>query len=431
MEPGRVNDNSLAITITDVTERVESEAALSQSRDMLERRVAQRTEELVRLNEALEKANSAAEEANIGKTRFIAAAGHDILQPLNAARLYATAISEQAESDAQRGFAGDLGTALDSVEDIFKAVLELSRLDSGQLKPDLQVFRIQDILDRIRVEFEPQARQKGLKLIIVPCSLSVRSDPQLLGRLVQNLVSNAIKYTNAGRILVGCRRKSGKLMFSVFDTGMGIAMADHDRVYNEFQRLESGVQAAPGLGLGLSIVQRIVRVLGSHIRMESHPGRGTAFTLELPLAVGLPTLADDKRAYGPVRAAMTGLSALCIDNDSRILAGMQALLGGWGCDVMTASDGRDALRKLRREPDVPDILLVDYHLDDGNGLSAITDIRWKYGADIPAVLITADRSQEVRDKAQEANVRVLHKPLRPAALRALVSQLRIQRPAAE
>ncbi|HMB47694.1 MAG TPA: PAS-domain containing protein, partial [Afifellaceae bacterium] len=148
MEPGRVNDNSLAITITDVTERVESEAALSQSKDMLERRVTQRTEELVRLNEALEKANSAAEEANIGKTRFIAAAGHDILQPLNAARLYATAISEQAESNAQRGFAGDLGTALDSVEDIFKAVLELSRLDSGQLKPDLQVFRIQDILDR-------------------------------------------------------------------------------------------------------------------------------------------------------------------------------------------------------------------------------------------------------------------------------------------
>jgi len=431
IEPSRVNDNSLAITVTDVTEQVESEAELSQSKLMLERRVAQRTEELVRLNEALEKANAAAEEANIGKTRFIAAAGHDILQPLNAARLYATAILERAENKTQSEFARDLETALDSVEDIFKVVLELSRLDSGQLKPEMQVFRIQDILDRVRVEFEPQARQKGLELTIVPCSLSVRSDPHLLGRLVQNLVSNAIKYTPAGRVLVGCRRKSGKLMFSVIDTGIGIALADRDRAFNEFQRLESGVRVAPGLGLGLSIVQRIVRVLGSQIRVESNLGRGAAFTVDIPLAVGLPASADSRQAPEPARAVMTGLTALCIDNDSKILAGMQALLGGWGCEVMTASSGREALRQLRQDLDIPDILLVDYHLDEGNGLTAITDIRWKYGLDIPAVLITADRSQEVRDAAMNSSVRVLHKPLKPAALRALVSQLSVQRPAAE
>jgi Na+/proline symporter/CheY-like chemotaxis protein len=431
MEPSRVNDNSLAITITDVTEQVESEAELSQSKLMLERRVAQRTEELVRVNQALEKATAAAEEANIGKTRFIAAAGHDILQPLNAARLYASAISERAENKGQAELSRDLETALDSVEDIFKVVLELSQLDSGQLKPEIQVFRIQGILDRVRVEFEPQARQKGLELIIVPCSLSVRSDPHLLGRLVQNLVSNAIKYTASGRVLVGCRRKSGKLLFSVFDTGIGIAVADRDRAFNEFQRLESGVRAAPGLGLGLSIVQRIARVLGGQIRMESRIDRGTSFTFDVPLAVGLPATAGGRPAPEPARAAMAGLTALCIDNDAKILAGMQALLGGWGCEVITASSGREALRLLRKDGEIPDVLLVDYHLDEGNGLSAITDIRWKYGPDLPAVLITADRSQDVRDAATNSGVRVLHKPLKPAALRALVSQLSVQRPAAE
>ena len=431
MEPRRLNDNSIAVIVSDVTEQVESEAELSQSKQTLERRVAQRTEELVLLNDALERANAAAEEANIGKTRFIAAAGHDILQPLNAARLYASAISERANPDRQSELARDLGTALDSVEDIFRAVLELSQLDSGQLKPNIQAFRIQDILDRLRVEFEPQARQKSLELIIVPCSLSVRSDPHLLGRLVQNLVSNAIKYTPSGRVLVGCRRKNGKLLFSVFDTGVGIPLADRERAFNEFQRLESGARAAPGLGLGLSIVQRIVRVLGGQIRMESRPGHGTSFTLDIPLAVGVPVRPDGRPAAEPVRAALAGVSAMCIDNDAKILSGMQALLGGWGCEVMTAASGKEALRVLRKEAVPPDILLVDYHLDDNNGLAAITDIRWKYGPDIPAVLITADRSAEVRDAAMSSNVRVLHKPLKPAALRALISQLSVLRPAAE
>ncbi len=431
MEPRRINDNSLAITVADVTDQVESEAELSRSKLMLEQRVAQRTEELVHVNEALETANAAAEEANIGKTRFIAAAGHDILQPLNAARLYATAISERAASETDQTLAGDLETALDSVEGIFKTVLELSRLDSGQLKPEFQVFRVQEILDRIRVEFEPQAREKDLNLVIVPCSLSVRTDPHLLHRLVQNLVSNAIKYTRAGRVLVGCRRKGNRLTVSVFDTGIGIATNDREKAFNEFQRLESGVRAAPGLGLGLSIVKRIVKVLDSQIRMESHPDRGTEISVELRQAISLPEVEIGPAETQSGRAAMAGLTALCIDNDTKILSGMQALLEGWGCAVITAPSGKQALRLLRRETETPDILLVDYHLDEGDGLSAISDIRWKYGPQLPAVLITADRTQAVRDTAAAAQVRVLHKPLKPAALRALMSQLSVQRTAAE
>ena len=431
VEPVRAADNSLAITVTDVTEQVESEAELSQSKLMLERRVTERTQELVRVNEALEKANAAAEEANIGKTRFIAAAGHDILQPLNAARLYATAISEQASDDQEKELAHDLEYALDSVEDIFKTVLELSRLDTGQLKPDMQAFRVQEVLERIRVEFEPLARKKNLRLVIVPCSLSVRSDPNLLGRLVQNLVSNAIKYTESGRILVGCRRKGNKLRLSVYDTGIGIGDDDRKTVFAEFQRLQPGVKAAPGLGLGLSIVERIARVLGGRINLESQPGRGTAITFDVPLAVSVPSAEDDRTTPQTARSVMAGLTAVCIDNDERILSGMQALLTGWGCSVMSAATGKKALRELRHTAEPPDILLVDYHLDDSHGLAVIADIRWKYGPDLPAVLITADRSAEVRDAAAEANVRVLHKPLKPAALRALVAQLSIQRTAAE
>ncbi len=431
MAPRRVNDNSLAITVSDVTEQVESEAELSQSKIMLEQRVVQRTEELLHVNNALEKANAAAEEANVGKTRFISAAGHDILQPLNAARLYATAISERAGSKAEEGLASDLETALDSVEDIFKTILELSRLDSGQLKPEMQVFRIQDILDRVRVEFDPQARAKSLDLIIVPSSLSVRSDPHLLRRLIQNLVSNAIKYTQTGRVLVGCRRKKGRLVISVFDTGIGIAVADRELAFNEFQRLEPGVRAAPGLGLGLSIVERIVKVLGSQIRLESQPGRGTGISVDLPLAIGMPESKAGSGSALPAQAAMNGLMIMSIDNDAKILSGMRALLEGWGCDVLTAENGKQAMKQLRRRSDGPDLLLVDYHLDDGNGLSAIADIRWKYGPDLPAILITADRSPEVRDAAAAAGVRVLHKPLKPAALRALMSQLSVQRTAAE
>lgn len=431
VEPVRAADSSLAITVTDVTEQVESEAELSQSKMMLEQRVAERTKELVRVNEALEKANAAAEEANIGKTRFIAAAGHDILQPLNAARLYATAISERASDKREQELAHDLEFALDSVEDIFKAVLDLSRLDTGQLKPEMHAFRVQDVLERVRVEFEPLAQEKGLRLVIVPCSLSVRSDPNLLGRLVQNLVSNAIKYTEYGRVLVGCRRKGNKLRISVFDSGIGIAHNDRKRVFGEFQRLEPGVKAAPGLGLGLSIVERIARVLEGRIQMDSQPGRGTGITFDVPRAVSVPSAQADSATPQLQRTAMAGLTALCIDNDERILAGMQALLAGWGCSVMSAETGRQALRQLRQVAAPPDILLVDYHLDESNGLAAIADIRWKYGPDLPAVLITADRSPGVRDAAAKAGVRVLHKPLKPAALRALVAQLSIQRTAAE
>jgi Na+/proline symporter/signal transduction histidine kinase len=430
VEPRRVGEG-LALTVTDVTERVESEAALQRAKDTLEKRVAERTAELVRVNEALEKATAAAEEANIGKTRFIAAAGHDILQPLNAARLYASSLIERTRGRTNRELARHLETALGAVEEIFRAVIDLSRLDAGELKPRLQAVRLQEVLDRLRVEFEPVARDKGLALTIVPCSLSVTSDPQLLGRLLQNLVSNAVKYTSRGRVLIGCRRKRGRISLEVIDSGMGIPLADQEAIFHEFRRLEAGARAAPGLGLGLSIVQRIARVLGTPLALHSVPGRGTRFRIELPQAEAVPSLAPKSALPAPRSAAMAGLVVLCIDDDQRILAGMQALLCGWGAVALTARDARDAMRTLRRTGTVPDVLLVDYHLDHGNGLGAIAEIRWKLGEAIPAVLITADRSAEVRDKAGKAGIRVLNKPLKPAALRAVLALWPARQAAAE
>ena len=343
---------------------------------MLEKRVAERTEDLTRLNDALERATAAAEEANISKTRFLAAAGHDILQPLNAARLYATALSERTAGSGEAGLADNLGTALDGVEDILRAVLDISRLDAASLKPDSRPFRLQEVFDRIRVDFAEQARSKGLTLTIIPCSLAVHSDPQLLGRLLQNLVSNAIKYTPRGRVLVGCRRKRNRVAIEVVDTGIGIAPDEKAVIFKEFRRLDAGARVAPGLGLGLSIVERVAKLLGIGITLDSAPGRGTRVSLSVPLAAAAPVAAQP--AHPPAApSAVSGLTVLCIDNDEKILAGMTALLSGWGCTPIVAHNAREAVRQLRGSERTPELMLVDYHLDEGDGLSAIADVRWK------------------------------------------------------
>ena len=429
VEP-RPSGDGLTLVVTDITEQAESEAELVRSKATLEKRVAERTEELTRLNDALERATAAAEDANLSKTRFLAAAGHDILQPLNAARLYATALAERTAGSEEAPLAGNIGTALDGVEDILRALLEISRLDTAGLKPSSRPFRLQELFDRIRVDFEAEARAKGLMLRIVPCGLAVNSDPQLLARLLQNLVSNAIKYTPRGRVLVGCRRKRGRASIEVADTGIGIAPDEQKVIFKEFRRLESGARVAAGLGLGLSIVERLAKVLNVSVTVNSVPGRGTRVSLTVPLAAMAPSIPLDSAA--PVQVSATaGLSALCIDNDEKILAGMTALLSGWGCDAIVARNAREALRALRTAERGPDLLLVDYHLDEGDGLSAVAAIRSKLGEEVPAILITADRSPELKDRALKAGIRVLHKPLKPAALRALMSQSTVRRTAAE
>jgi CheY-like chemotaxis protein len=220
------------------------------------------------------------------------------------------------------------------------------------------------------------------------------------------------------------------VLIEVLDTGIGIAPEEQKAIFKEFLRLDSGARVAPGLGLGLSIVERIARLLGVEITVDSVPGRGTRVSLSAPLASTAPEVADKRDAVAQL-SAMAGMAVLCIDNDERILAGMTALLSGWGCEALVARNAREAVRAVRAAERVPDLMLVDYHLDDGDGLAAITEICWKLGDDIPAILVTADRSAELRERALKAGIRVLNKPVKPAALRASLAQWNVRRPAAE
>jgi Na+/proline symporter/CheY-like chemotaxis protein len=427
----RMPGGGLVMTFTDITPSVEAAEALERANETLEGRVRERTEELTRLNAALARAKAEADEANISKTRFVAAASHDILQPLNAARLYVTSLVERQAGSEDGRLVENLDASLEAVEEILSALLDISRLDTGALKPEIASFRIDDMLRQLEVEFAPMARAKGLKLVFVPCSLAVRSDRRLLRRLLQNLISNAIKYTQKGRVLVGCRHDDKRLRIDIYDTGVGIPQSKKKAIFKEFHRLDQGAKIARGLGLGLSIVERIARVLDHKVDLKSVPGRGSHFSIDVPIAPAVPS---DARAREPQRVdagQLANMVVLCIDNDPQILDGMDTLLGGWGCSVLKAAEPKAAVAIIAEAKTIPHGLLVDYHLDEGNGIEAIVQLRWRFGADLPAILITADRSPLVREEARARNIQVLNKPVKPAALRALLAQWRVHRVAAE
>lgn len=427
----RMPDGGIVTTFTDITPTVQAAEQLERANESLERRVRERTTELTRLNAALERARADAEEANISKTRFLAAASHDISQPLNAARLYVTSLLERQRDRETASLAANVDASLEAVEEILGALLDISRLDSGAMKPEIATFRLDEMLRQIEVEFAPLANEKGLDLIFVPCTQAVISDRRLLRRLLQNLVSNAVKYTPSGRVLVGCRRRKGRMRIDVYDTGLGIPQSKKRAIFREFHRLEEGAKVARGVGLGLSIVERIARVLNHKVDFKSALGRGSRFSIDVPASKTIPAArAPRQEIADPESRQLKGMSVLCIDNDRQILDGMEALLGGWGCRVFKATDLTTAIGAIDDARAVPNGLLVDYHLDEGNGVDAIIALRHRFGIDLPAILITADRSPHVRERARAQGVEVLHKPIKPAALRALLAQWRIHRVAA-
>jgi Na+/proline symporter/signal transduction histidine kinase/CheY-like chemotaxis protein len=425
----------LVTTFTDITPSVKAAEALERANATLERRVRERTGELTRLNAALERAKAEADEANVSKTRFVAAASHDILQPLNAARLYVTSLIERHGAGEDASLIGNIDASLEAVEEIFSALLDISRLDTGVMKPELADFRIDELLHRLEVEFAPLAREKGLDLIVMPCSLDVRSDRRLLRRLLQNFISNAIKYTPTGRVLVGCRRQGEHLRIDVYDTGIGIPPAKHHAVFKEFHRLDQGARVARGVGLGLSIVQRIARVLDCEITLKSNTGQGSRFSVATRRAAAIGSASRPPAAVQREPGRLDGMVVLCIDNERPILDGMDTLLSGWGCRVLKGVDLAEAMAALAASGLEPDGLLVDYHLDGGNGIATIRQLRGHLGRsggrDVPAIVITADRSACVRDEARAEGAHVLNKPVKPASLRALMMQWRVQRVAAE
>ncbi len=338
----------IVVTYTDITEREAAAEALARANENLERRVEARTLEL-----AIAKAK--ADEANISKTRFLAAASHDVLQPLNAARLYASSLLERSPPAELGRLARNIDASLDGVEEILNALLDISRLDSGAMRPEFTVFPVKDLLEQIRIDFEPIAKARGISFTIMQSSALIRSDRKLLRRILQNLVSNALKYNREkGSALLGCRRRGRNLIIEVHDSGPGIPDHQRDLIFKEFQRLDQHSHA-PGLGLGLSIVERMCRVLDHGLALESKLAKGSSFSVTVPTArwpeVEQPRPYATRAApYGDLRGALV----LCIDNDRAIMDGMKSLLSGWQCAVIAAADSREAIAQLRASRVAPD-----------------------------------------------------------------------------
>jgi CheY-like chemotaxis protein/two-component sensor histidine kinase len=357
------------------------------------------------------------------------------LQPLNAARLYASALAEgvkETGAGERADLARNVDISLEAVEEIIGALLDISRLDAGATRPEISDVLVGDLMRALEIEFAGIARAKGLDLVFVPTTLAIRTDRRLMRRLLQNLISNALKYTLSGRVLVGCRRAPGAARIEVWDTGLGIPPEHERTVFVEFKRLDQGARVARGLGLGLSIVERLGRVLDQPIGLRSWPGKGSVFFVTAPLARGAVKLGVEARAPDSVAAGepLIGLKVLAIDNEPRVLEGLSVLLKRWGCVVATArglEDGETALDAFG----APDVVIADYHLDSSDGVAVIRALRERFGRSMPAILVTADRSPDVRNKAEREDVVVMNKPLKPAPLRAQLTRYAALREAAE
>ncbi len=416
-------------TYTDVTDYKRVESALLEANETLELRVRERTGALSAAVEALRAAKLEAELANLSKTRFLAGASHDLLQPLNAARLFSAALKDAPAADADSRLLADrIDGALKNAEELLESLLETSRLDSGAMRPEFSAVSARQLAQSLKEQFAPLAATRGLELRVRVPDLWLHSDRRMLRRILQNFLANALRYTRHGGVLLALRRRGGMAQWQVWDTGPGIAPEQVRLVFEEFERLD---QPSPwgekGLGLGLSICERIAHILDHRIRVASRLGRGSVFCLDVPLAAE-PLQSAVPEDPQPARD-VAGLRVLCVDNDPAILDGTAALLQRWGVRVVAATGLESALTSLRQAR--PDILLADFHLDEALDGLAVLDIlrREAGGAPIPAALVTADRSEELAQRARSADFPLLHKPVRPAALRALLAALARRRAA--
>ena len=413
-------DGGYLKTFNDVTAYKHVEAELREINETLEERVDERTRQLA-------EATVAAERANLGKTRFLAAASHDLLQPLNAARLFNAALRGQAAELAHpqvQQLADRVENSLHAAEELLDGLLDISRLDSGTIQPERTEFSAGALLEALKEQFAPVAAQRNLELRVHTSKVRVYTDQRMLRRVLQNLIGNALRYTSQGRVVVGCRRRRGDIEFQVIDSGPGIAVESQGVIFEEFRRLD---QRSPwgerGLGLGLSICDRIARILRTRLLLHSVPGRGSAFCMRVPRGSGVDGHASATAAPVFVTSGLRGLRVLCVEDDPDILDAMRELLTRWEMEVFctaTAVAARSLLSAQR-----VDLVLADYHLGgEPLGLDLLDELVLRDSSHSRAgALITADGTAALAQRAQRLGFQVLRKPLRPAALRALIVAL--------
>ncbi|AVO60522.1 hybrid sensor histidine kinase/response regulator [Pseudomonas chlororaphis] len=410
------------MSFTDITPFREAEQALTEANEGLEQRVAERTQELSQLNAALTEAKGTAEAANQSKTRFLAAVSHDLMQPLNAARLFSAALSHQDDglsSEAQQ-LVQHLDSSLRSAEDLISDLLDISRLENGKINPERKPFVLNELFDTLGAEFKALAQEQGLKFRLRGSHLRVDSDIKLLRRVLQNFLTNAFRYAK-GPVLLGVRRRGNQLCLEVWDRGPGIPLDKQQVIFEEFKRLDSHqTRAEKGLGLGLAIADGLCRVLGHGLQVRSWPGKGSVFSVSVPLAkaaVSAPRQVAELNGH-----LLSGAQVLCVDNEDSILIGMNSLLSRWGCQVWTARN-REECAALLGDGVRPQLALVDYHLDDGEtGTEVMAWLRTQLGDPVPGVVISADGRPEMVAEVHAAGLDYLAKPVKPAALRALLSR---------
>jgi signal transduction histidine kinase len=414
-------------TFTDITHFKEIQRELQDVNETLEQRVEQRTGELREALDEVEKSRQAAEAANQSKTRFLAAASHDLLQPMNAARLFASILRQQeGESESEHSrLIMRVDRSLSAAEELLNALLDISKLDSGMYEPEPEVIALPDLFEQLRQRFKALAANRDLQLRVHAVDQHIFSDRNLLYRIIQNFLANAIRYTEEGGVLLGCRLHGDVLTISVWDTGVGIDQSEVRSIFQEFHRLDyaEGLDEK-GLGLGLAICDRIARMLGHEISVRSRPGHGSCFSVSVPLATREMIEAHARPAAAPGESSrLEDLVVLCIDNEPDILDGMNMLLERWGCTVLLA-DGRGQASQQAVLHGTPDIVLVDYHLaDQENGLDLMRHLDEVLGTRLPAIVITADRSGDLEERVRLSGYGLLRKPIKPAALRALMTNM--------
>lgn len=408
-------DQGFVISFTDISSERKAIRAISEANETLEQRVLERTLEL-------EDALSDAERANASKSRFVAAASHDLLQPLSAAKLYLASLETSASDAPTRDIVGKANRAMLSVEHILEALLDISKLDSGQASVHIGSVAIGTMLEQLEEEFVPLALQKGLSLRFLKTNAHVLSDTTYLRRVLQNLIANAVRYTETGRILVGPRRIGKSLRIEVWDTGPGIPDDQQDVIFGEFQRLNASASAAEGMGLGLAIVDRACALLNHPLHIESVVGRGTVFKVELPLThIDYKSKAANLQFHRQVSTlSFQNMIVLLIENDLELQAALSNTLETWGIDVLTSASGSEALELLKEIDIIPDIVLADFQLDKNEtGTQAVQALRDAFG-NIPSAIVTANRSTSVIEQCDEMGLDLFYKPISPDVLKSFL-----------